>query len=371
MIQTLKKVLVGGLLAVAVALPLGGMAIQEASAEPATLVVRAGSGEPGYAVNEFLPENIVVTKGDTVTWEFDWYEPHTVTFGAPTGDPSAPTHPGQAVVPYTGVEFVSSGLIFGVPTAPPTFSMQFNEFGTFPYVCIIHPFMTGTVTVLASEFERDTQAELDAEGQAMYDTAIAELKSIAAGLNAAGAAVTTRANGTKLYDLTIGPGTLNGDVMQFFPASTSVKTGDTIRWTNDGHTPHTVTFGVPPAGLFEQYGGDVFAVPPQKPATTFNGSGFWHSGIVGAGYPDGQTFEMTFSSVGSFNYVCLLHADQGMVGSVTVAQAASPSTPTAPLPPNTGSGLSDSNGSSTLVIALTAALGLAIASGATAYAVKR
>lgn len=367
--DTLKRVFLGGLLAVAVALPLGGFAVQEANAEPATLVLRAGGGEPGYAVNEFLPENLVVTKGDTVTWEFDWFEPHSVTFGQPTGNPAAPTHPGQAVVPYTGAEFVSSGLIFGTPSAPETFSMQFNEFGTFPYVCILHPFMTGTVTVLASEFERDTQAEIDAAGDALYDQAVSELKGIANGLNAAGAAVTTRPNGTKLYDLTVGPATMMGDVMQFFPMSAAIKTGDTIRWTNGDPTPHTVTFNPQsaPPGLFDPTDPEgVFEVPPQKPAGSFDGTGLWHSGIIGAGFPDGTTFEMTFSKAGTFNYLCLLHADQGMVGAVTVSQGTS-----APQAPNTGSGIAETDSASMPLIVLSAALAVAVLGGATAFAVKR
>src|SRR5690606_30732501 len=104
-----------------------------------------------------------------------------------------------------------------------------------------------------------------------------------------------------------GPATLNGDVMQFLPPTANLKTGDTVKWTSDVPTPHTVTFNVQSAPA-EVLAGDIFEVPAYKPAATFDGSGFWHSGIIGLDYPSGQTFEMTFSKAGTFNYICVLHA---------------------------------------------------------------
>ncbi|MGK2966805.1 MAG: plastocyanin/azurin family copper-binding protein [Tepidiformaceae bacterium] len=371
MVPGLKRLVLGGLLAAAVLLPLGGLGTRDALAEPATVMVRAGDGEPGYAVNEFLSETVVVAVGDTITWDFPWFEPHTVTFGIPTGDPTAPTHPGTDPVAYTGAEFVSSGLVFGDPAAAPSFSMRFDTVGTYPYVCIIHPFMTGTVVVTATEFDRDTQAEIDAEGEALYQSALADLKSIAAGLNAAGASVSTKPNGTKQYGLTIGPSTLNGDVMQFFPAGASIKTGDSIVWTNDGPVPHTVTFNIQSAPAEVLANPDIFAVPPFKPAAGagFDGATFAHSGIVGDGFPDGKTFELTFSKAGTYNYICVLHADQAMVGTVTVSQAA-------PGAPNTGAGLveaSTSEDGRTVVLAslILGAIAVTAVAGATTYAVKR
>ena len=83
----------------------------EAGADQSSvLVVRAGDGENGYAINAFLPASFTVSAGTTVRWEFPWFEPHTVTFGVPQeGAPqSSPTGSD-----YTGDGFHSSDLIFG------------------------------------------------------------------------------------------------------------------------------------------------------------------------------------------------------------------------------------------------------------------
>ena len=125
-----------------------------------------------------------------------------------------------------------------------------------------------------------------------------------------------------------------------------MKVGDTIRWTNTSTTPHTVTFNLPADTPPDT---NPFSVPPSVPAATFDGTGFWHSGILGVNPGDPTsptTFQMTFSKVGTFEYICVLHAPQGMLGNVTVAAQTTPpptttvvATPTkAPGAPNTGSG---------------------------------
>jgi plastocyanin len=52
------------------------------SATPAAsaVVVQAGSGEAGYAVNLFGPNKVTVPVGATVGFKTAWFEPHTVTF---------------------------------------------------------------------------------------------------------------------------------------------------------------------------------------------------------------------------------------------------------------------------------------------------
>jgi plastocyanin len=70
----------------------------------------------------FQPSSISVQHGTTVTWTNNDSVPHTVT-GNNGGPSSAVLQPGQ------------------------TYSYTFNQTGTFPYHCSIHPYMTGTVTV--------------------------------------------------------------------------------------------------------------------------------------------------------------------------------------------------------------------------------
>ena len=71
----------------------------------------------------FLPANLTVASGTTVTFTFDGVE-HNVTFTAATGVP--------ADVPNS------------INT---TVQRTFNTTGSFAYHCTIHPQMTGTITV--------------------------------------------------------------------------------------------------------------------------------------------------------------------------------------------------------------------------------
>ncbi|GAA4483073.1 hypothetical protein GCM10023094_34100 [Rhodococcus olei] len=70
----------------------------------------------------FAPASITIPVGTTVTWTNSDEEPHTVT--AADG------------------AFRSPGMGTGA-----TYAFTFREPGTFDYICTIHPFMHGTVTV--------------------------------------------------------------------------------------------------------------------------------------------------------------------------------------------------------------------------------
>ena len=78
----------------------------------------------------------------------------------------------------------------------------------------------------------------------------------------------------------------------FVPGSIQVKVGDTITWTNDDETLHTVTSGS---------------------GTDENTGVLFDSGMMGKG----KTFEHTFTVAGEFPYFCMVHPD--MIGKVLVS----------------------------------------------------
>jgi plastocyanin len=98
------------------------------SAAPATSAPAAGGAT---ATNEmsgfaFAKASLDVAKGTTVTWTNKDGTTHTVSSGTP------PTKDGK----------------FDGQVAPGgTFSVTFNDVGTFKYFCAIHNSMTGTITV--------------------------------------------------------------------------------------------------------------------------------------------------------------------------------------------------------------------------------
>ena len=110
------------------------------------------------------------------------------------------------------------------------------------------------------------------------------------------------------------------------PDSKVVHVGETVTWTNlDPETPHTVTLGPEPPG------GPVGALLPSPgvtgqhatisgPVTSTINSGFLAMGD-GPFSVNGPQFSVTFQAAGTYKYLCVLHDDLGMVGSITVLPA--------------------------------------------------
>lgn len=309
---------------------------QSAEAAAVSIKVRAGDGETGYAVNMFLPDSVYLRAGDTVTWDFTWDEPHSVTFGEIAGNPEPPSHPGVAVVDYDGTAFTNSGLIFGSKSAPQSFSVKFTKVGTYDYYCFIHPLMTGKVFVQAEGIgEQDNQLSVDTRGQANYVSALGALKA-AAGAAAAKPVAVTGTAAAKKYSIQVSSNNdlPMGDVMQYFPASLNVTTADTVEFVSNVHTPHDVAFpgpadlsGPPPPGLeeFDPFEDSVNYTPGVK----LDNSKPVISPMIGLEFPGGTTATFGFAKAGTYDYGCVLHFPQGMAGRINVTAGA-------PLPPNTG-----------------------------------
>ena len=95
-----------------------------------TISAPAGSSVPGCEeTNEcFIPAEVSVSVGETVTWSNDDSAAHTVTSGIPSEGPD-------------GI-FDSSLFMAGT-----TFEHTFDEAGQYDYFCMVHPWMTGKVQV--------------------------------------------------------------------------------------------------------------------------------------------------------------------------------------------------------------------------------
>ncbi len=89
-----------------------------------------GSGAPGCDdTNEcYIPFNVSVSAGEEITWSNDDSAAHTVTSGSPAEGPDG--------------NFDSSLFMAGS-----TFSVTLDESGEYPYFCMVHPWMLGTITV--------------------------------------------------------------------------------------------------------------------------------------------------------------------------------------------------------------------------------
>lgn len=116
----------------------------------------------GASIDAFIGGNKTVRRGDDVVFAFgDPTIPHTVTFMSGATPPGfveprpQPAGPPQLVIAanvagpvggnvYTGTGMLNSGIL----EAPGAFSVRFDAPpGSYEYLCIIHPFMKGTITV--------------------------------------------------------------------------------------------------------------------------------------------------------------------------------------------------------------------------------
>jgi len=100
------------------------------SAFAQTVSAPVGSGVPGCEDTDecFIPSTITVDVGATVTWSNDDTAAHTVTSGSAADGPDG--------------NFDSSLFMAGT-----TFEATFDTAGTYPYFCMVHPWMVGTVIV--------------------------------------------------------------------------------------------------------------------------------------------------------------------------------------------------------------------------------
>jgi plastocyanin len=303
----------------------------------------------------YYPKSVRVRPGDTVVFDNKSKQSiHTVTFGvsadrkdqpslitkdieenpvvfgpcytteSPKPDmvtcPGAPAGPQTGAPPaapaWGGTGYWNSGVIVfdipGIPSPPPAEARRATVKladsiapGSYPFLCLLHPYMDGTLEVVNTDQDRlspdavakagDQAAEVDVEAAGK----LAEPK----GTTEAGKAGVVAGAGDKVVSIN-----------QFFPAALTVKSGDTVTWKDESpYEPHTVTFQSP------------FKSPEDpgvlKPGGTGNGKayqgGFAHSGAIGpAPFFPSDSFALRFTKTGSYSYLCMFHP--GMGGVVTV-----------------------------------------------------
>jgi plastocyanin len=88
----------------------------------------------------------------------------------------------------------------------------------------------------------------------------------------------------------------------FVPATVNCKVGDTVNWTNPGVITHSVTFDPAQAVAKEN------VVLPEGVAPFDSGN-----------MEEGGTFKHTFTTKGTYKYVCKFHEAMGMIGTVVVS----------------------------------------------------
>lgn len=308
-------------------------------------------GADGLEVEAFLPEDVVIRVGDTINWQYTPLEPHTVTFLAGTERPAEAIElpdgraafNGAMVLPtgepgnYDGASLINSG--FPPPDTGPegfSFSLTFTAEGSFPYVCLLHPFMAGMVTVLPQDAENiPTPAEVAQAAEVEKQSFVDELNEFRARVGTPGSE--RRSDGTEEFEVFAGISTPKVDLMHFEQSFLEIRPGDTVTWKWDAtEAPHNIIF-IPD----DQENPFFLQVEPQEfgpPNFVFNPAAFdeagsadfdpdeiQNSGIRFAphvspppGFATGDSYSLNFKEEGTYSYICSLHFPQGMGGTITV-----------------------------------------------------
>ena len=282
----------------------------------------------------FLPNELWIHAGDSVTWTFDSDEIHTVTFQR-LGQIRLAFQAGCPGFAAGGSGSFNGSTCISTPplTKGQSFTITFPTAGNFKLVCLVHANMTGVVHVL------DLTQPLP-YGQDFYDDqAAAQRKSILSDDDhdhdrGHHHDSDDEHSGTNTVMAGVGEVSANGGgfqtliVARFMEPTKVIHAGETVEWTNfDPLARHTITFGVQPSN-------PVAPVNVTKDTdgalhgTVNSNADNVHSGVIGAAPQDqvslpapplGVTrFRVTFPNPGEYPYICMIHGNLGMIGKVIV-----------------------------------------------------
>jgi plastocyanin len=196
----------------------------------------------------------------------------------------------------------------------------------FKLVCLIHRNMTATVHVLDG-------TEPLPHDQAFYDKQAQEererlLSSIDLGSHEEHSGENHVSAGDGVITATPG-GSQNLALMRFQHESIFIHAGETVEWSNSDPTAsHTITFGAEPTDPMPPSSNVSIDSDGARHATISSPADSAHSGFIVAAaqertglaqLPAGVTrFRVTFKQPGTYPYICALHDELGMKGTVIV-----------------------------------------------------
>lgn len=328
----------------------------------ANFSIQVGSEDipTGLEIDAFFPNYIAVNEGDIVTFTQKTHEPHTITFGAPSPLPATflnermgtvianplvwmpapavplatPGAPVTISAEFDGTSYVNSGVL---DTPGDTFNVKFTKQGNYQFVCLLHSSsMSGTIVVQpAGSSYFQVQDEINVEVQEALADYVKSASDFLTYINNISQKVTTNGDNTHTYTVYAGAGdeTQGFDFMYFFGGTNlSIKAGDTVIWTLEKNTPgmtHTVTFlsgEKEPDFIISQTqlsGTPQLIVNPKVSASSpvpqvpYAGSGYYNSGLLNASGAR-QSYTLTFTKPGKYDYICVPHDSTGMKGTITV-----------------------------------------------------
>ena len=308
------------------------------------------SPDRGSQALAFLPNEIWIHAGDSIRWTFPTHERHTLsflmsgqirppgfgpTFGVLVGCPGVTANG----LPFDGSSCITSDVLrlsedTDSSRNAPTYSVFFPAAGNFKFVCLVHADMTGVIHVVdASEALPYDQDFYDREARKQGNALLANAGSLRTGDgNDSGhdhAGSKGVAAGIGAVSTPSGAGSDTAALMRFLRSTIVVHVGETVEWTSlDPSINHTVTFGTEPADPRPRSANVQVTADGARKAVISSTADSVNSGFLSPAPQDranlaqslpGVTrFRVTFTSPGIFNYICAIHDELGMKGTVIV-----------------------------------------------------
>jgi plastocyanin len=293
-----------------------------------------------------LPNELWIQTGDSIRFTFPTHERHTLSLL--TAGQTRPAGFGSTFGVLVGCPGVTpSGSIFDGSTcitsdvlrvdddaAAPSvqsYSVSFPSAGNFKFVCLLHADMTGTVHVVnPSGTLPYNQADYDRRASSQQATLLAygfrteSGETLPPGQAQPGGVVAGVGS-----IVSTGAGSQTASLNLFLPGTIFVNVGDTVEWINsDPSINHTVVFGTEPAdprtiSANVQMASDgarnaVITSPTDNVSSGYLTPAPQDRANLAQAAPGVTRFRVTFTSPGTFNYICALHDELGMKGIVVV-----------------------------------------------------
>jgi plastocyanin len=233
----------------------GAAPAEEGTTRISILAGAAVQGSPDYD-----PDPAQVPAGNSIVWDNQDTVPHTATSGTGPQDPNS-------------AQLFDTSIVNGGEESTAVQIQGASEGQTIPYYCIVHPYMTSELTIIAA-------------GQGGGGGAAQSGNTTGGGAGgAAGGGGTT---------LTILEGSSIQGSPDYDPDELTVAAGSEVTVTNDDTLPHTVTSGT----------------SPQDP----NAGQTFDTSLINGG--ESATLSLAQVAAGQYDYHCMVHPY--MTGKLTV-----------------------------------------------------
>ncbi|HEX2472324.1 MAG TPA: plastocyanin/azurin family copper-binding protein [Nitrososphaera sp.] len=237
---------------------------EQAPAEAGTTAIAILQGAAVQGSPDYDPDAAQVPVGNSIVWDNQDTVPHTATSGTGPQDPES-------------AQLFDTGIVNGGEESTAVELQGVSEGQTIPYYCIVHPYMTSELTIVAAE-QGGGQTQEGGANQTAETTAGGGGGGAAAGGSTINILEGSSIQGSPDYD----------------PDELTVSAGTEVTVVNQDTVLHSATSGT----------------GPQDP----NSAQLFDTSLINAG--ESATLSLAQVAPGPYDYYCMVHPY--MTGKITV-----------------------------------------------------